>query len=338
MHGLLDGPRRRGRAAALAGIAALALQGCSVFAPRDAAPEVDLDRIAQNLVYTLVQLPETNPLTTTVQVADPVTPFGEEVVALIREAGYGIQSVPDDRGRNYLRYRVQRTASEIGTETRYAVSIGEVGVERAYETVDGRLLPVSEQRVSGSASRGIDTNDDLFDPTGEASLPSAALFDDELAPALADAATGTLTPIEIERDAPPPDSFGSRVKQNLYDGLSSNYAELFADYGDVDTVDISFPNDSMRLGHEQKRIIEGYAARLRPATDLLSVIGCSHGNTTITNGNSVLAIGRANRVKEALIYAGVPPEAVLDEGCWASGYHAVFPKRGVVLTLKRRLG
>lgn len=39
--------------------------------------------------------------------------------------------------------------------------------------------------------------------------------------------------------------------------------------------------------------------QMNPDTDVLSVIGCSLEPTAIQNGNSLLAIGRANRVKES---------------------------------------
>ena len=318
-------------APALLGLALL-VQGCAALGPRDGVPRDGLERIAQDLVFTLVQLPATNPLTTTVQLSDPVTPFGREVAALVREAGYGIQSVPDDRGRHYLRYRAEHVASELGTETRYAVSIGDVAVERAYGTVDGRVVPVSAQRVSGASGRSVELDEALFGPSPDPTV-HAVRFDDQSTPLFTDAAGRT----ESDPSAAP-GSFAARVKRNLYDGLSSNYAALFASYADVATTTIAFPNDSMRLGDAQKRAIEGYAERFRPETDLVSVIGCSHGATAIDNGNSVLALGRANRVKESLVFAGVPPGAVLDEGCWAGRGHETFPARGVVLTLKRRLG
>ena len=44
----------------------------------------------------------------------------------------------------------------------------------------------------------------------------------------------------------------------------------------------------------------------------------SHGKSELKNGNSVLAVGRANRVKEAFVFAGVDNGKVLDQGCWAA--------------------
>ena len=327
----------RGRLA-LAGALALAFsQGCASLAERDAGSE-DTARIAQNLVYTLTQLPEVNPLTTTVQISDPKTEFGQEVVRLIREVGYGIQPVPDDRGGNYLRYRVSNTASELGTETRYGISIGDVSVERGFAQRDDRLVPVTAQRVDGSEQTYVTLDDALFDAQIGATA-SQVVFDDELEPSFADAAGNAIPVTPTPAPGLSNDDFGARVKQNLYNAnVASNFVDVFAGYEDVQSATLGFPNDSLRLGERQKAIIERYAAELRPGTDLLSVVGCSHGPTAIANGNTVLALGRANRVKEALAYAGVPPAVVLDEGCWAGTEHEYFPDRGVVLTLKRRPG
>lgn len=317
-------------------ILAAALPGCSATASRTSSSGSDLDLVAQNLVFTLVQLPETNPLSTTVQISEPVTPFGREVARLVEEAGYGIQSVPDDRGGDYLRYRVQQTDSELGSETRYAVSIGAVSVERAYGTVDGRLLPAARQRVEGARSRTVELNDDVFGPVDDASKVADVVFDDDAAPTLVDETSGNSSADLATASAV--SSFAASVKQNRYDRVSSNYAVLFAAYADVSTTTVSFPNDSLRLGDEQKRILDEYAGLLRPETDILSIVGCSNGKTTIPNGNGILAVGRANRVKEALMFAGVPAETVYDEGCWSGSGHESFPARGVVVTLKRRLG
>ena len=310
-------------------------QACVAPAERSegAANEAELDLVAQNLVYTLAQLVELNPLSTTIQLSEPRTSFGRDIVRRIRDVGYGVQSVPDDRGRHYLRYRVQQTTSELSEETRYTVSIGSVSVERAYDRVDGRLVPVSELRVRGSTeSTSVELNDDLF-AIDSASPISTISFNADAQPSIVDA-----TGIESPSTADVPNLFGARLKQNLYGRIDSNYAELFADYDDIDQDNLSFGNDSMRLGAEQKALIADYASRVNPQTDLISIVGCSHGSTSIDNGNSVLALGRTNRVKEALVYAGLSPERILDEGCWAGQYHATFPKRGVVMTLKRRRG
>ena len=91
--------------------------------------------IAENLVDTLTQLPETQPLQTTIQMSAPDTPFGEVLIETLSSAGYGQQIVEGDIGQNVLRYLVENAETETGYRTRYKVEIGEIGVERDYRLV-----------------------------------------------------------------------------------------------------------------------------------------------------------------------------------------------------------
>ena len=125
-------------------------------------------------------------------------------------------------------------------------------------------------------------------------------------------------------------------RQNMYDIGGSNFGRVFDEFYDVSKISVVFSNDSMRLGRSGKTSINQFLSTYNRDTDVVSVVGCSHGRTSIQDGNKRLAIGRADRVAEALIYAGVPENKVLEEGCWASKpFDEVFPRRGVVLTLKR---
>jgi len=119
--------------------------------------------------------------------------------------------------------------------------------------------------------------------------------------------------------------------------MGSNYSNIFSSYKDVQRDVLIFPNDSLRLGAENKTLIQQYAKNLNPETDVLSVIGCSHGSSKVKNGNQLLAIGRANRVKEALIFAGIDQQVILDEACWDKEHYQAMPARGVVLTHKRKI-
>ena len=328
-------------------LACTSLSGCALFGGGpDEEPDPEL--IARNLVNTLAQLPELPPGQTLVQVSTPVTPFGRRVVASLGEAGYGIQEVEADQGSHYVRYRAERAETETGERTRYRVAVGPVSVERDFRVVDGDTLPGSEQRIEGAERQELALNDELFGDALSASLSRASFRPDErpmvldlepsdepelsaanVAASFADAPGGAGAPgAEVDLDA--------LVRENMYDTKRSNYAPLFDDYEDVRQDTLIFPNDSLVLGDDNKAIIADYVRELDPATDVLSVIGCSHGRSAIDNGNELLAIGRANRVKEAFMFAGVSHRQVLDESCWAGSYHPVFPRRGVVLTLKRR--
>ena len=124
--------------------------------------------------------------------------------------------------------------------------------------------------------------------------------------------------------------------RNVMDLGDSNFADLFAGYADVTERTLVFGNDSVRLGTDNKAIVADVARRFDPARDVFSIVGCSLGRTALPNGNERLALGRANRVKEELVQAGVPSERIVDEGCWAGDASERFPSRGVVLTLRRR--
>lgn len=126
-------------------------------------------------------------------------------------------------------------------------------------------------------------------------------------------------------------------EQNVFDLGGSNFQNLLADYSVVKEQVLTFANDSMRLGDVNKQLVNQFVETFDPQTDVFSVIGCSMGPTQVEGGNAALALGRADRVVEALRFAGVEDTQILDEGCWAGdGSLDSLPRRGVVLTLNRR--
>ena len=124
--------------------------------------------------------------------------------------------------------------------------------------------------------------------------------------------------------------------RNIMDLGGSNYAGMLEDYGNVDELILMFPNDSLTLGEANKQLIRDALESFDPNSDTFSIVGCSLGPTRLENGNQALALGRANRVKEELLFAGVPNERIFDEGCWAGESTTTFPSRGVVLTHRRQ--
>jgi len=125
-------------------------------------------------------------------------------------------------------------------------------------------------------------------------------------------------------------------KQNMLDLGESNFASVLQDYAVQASTVLVFDNDSLRLGPKNKDILLDMADQYNARTDLFSLIGCSHGPSSKANGNEYLAIGRANRVKEELIYANVSASNILDEGCWAPTSQNDLPARGVIVRILRR--
>ena len=122
---------------------------------------------------------------------------------------------------------------------------------------------------------------------------------------------------------------------NLFETGTSRYQDILQNYEVVDTAELVFPDDSLLLGKDNKNAIWKFAHSFNTETDVLSVIGCSHGSTKLENGNGYLANGRAFRVKEEFLSVGLAPKHVLEEGCWANVAHQTMPARGVVVQHKR---
>lgn len=313
----------------------LGLTGCSTLglkAPWDKEPRPDYDLIAENLVNSLAQFPHLNPLMATVQVAPPRSRFERKVEGELRERGYKLERVKGQKGLNRVTPEIRQVKTEAGEQELYVLSVGQVSVERQFEVIADKTVPASKQVIRGSRERNITLDDGIFAvPDTEFSDVAFEEYEgpgiDEM---LAAARPGALD--WFNRDEEP-----SVIKKNMYETLVSNYSNVFTGYEDVDQSILVFPNDSLRLGDVNKGIIERYVAEMDPDTDVLSVIGCSHGETEISNGNSLLALGRANRVKEALLFSGLEHDKILEEGCWAPQlFDEVMPRRGVVLTLKRQ--
>lgn len=290
------------------------------------------DLIAANLVNSIVQIPLLNPLITPVQMADPTSDYETQLQAALTDRGFQIEPLSDESEAFQVNADIDRGSSSAGRHKNYSLNIGPITVARGYRVIDGDTVPVTPQHISGTNERAITINDDLFEDS-DITLASA-----EFEP-LGDSEKVTIIAVPIEKAEPKllaANDVAGPTK-NLFETGQSNYVEVFDRYEDVEQSVLIFPNDSLRLGDNNKQIIEQYVSKMDPDTDVLSVIGCSIGQTGIKNGNSLLALGRANRVKEAFLFSGLEHEQILEEGCWApEAFTEALPRRGVVVTLKRQ--
>lgn len=315
---------------------ATTLSACGVLGDKMPWAEqdpVDYSLISTNLVDAISQYPRLSPQLATVQVTKPDNAFERQVHKEMRQQGFKLESGDDVQGVNGVNAVVRGPEADLsGSEALYILSIGGISAERKFETVDGRTVPSSELILRGGDERTVTLNDpELFDGFDSAFSKVAFMpLDAVVISEVPKAAVATRVPSESEGKLPP------IVKRNMYETRESNFSSIYTDYEDVEKKILIFPNDSLRLGETNKRIIERYVSMMEPETDVLSVIGCSHGKTAISNGNSLLALGRANRVKEAFLFSGIEHDSVMEEGCWAPRhFDEMMPRRGVVLTLKR---
>lgn len=331
-------------------IAMLLTSGCSMFGGQDkgfsfknlgfnsakerqSEQEPAYDKIAANLVNSLAQVPRLNPDTTAVQVSDSTHAFDEALKDALASEGFEMNYSRHNADALRVTSDVQKMTSVTGLAHQiFHVDIGDVSVSRGYAAVDGSTVPVTSQMFKGTEAHDIKTNDELF------GQPDQSLATIEF---LKPNSEGKERIKSVSSEPTEPRLLAANAsdarRQNYFESGRSNYEGVFRQYEAVDSSVLIFPNDSLRLGGTNKAIIEQYVAKMNPETDVLSVVGCSLGPTSINNGNSLLAIGRANRVKEAFLFSGIEHDQVLEEGCWAPGRAGMeLPTRGVVVTLKRQ--
>jgi len=339
-------------------LASVALGGCATvdaarervagwIMPATTAPTVgaaEHDAIARNLVYTLVQIEGLDPFSTSLAYRAPRTPFGATVLQRLRDAGYGVRIVDAANPAPVVAARLGESISSTGRAIVASLQLGAVTIEREYGSPEGSLVPLSDMRLEGTAADGVVLNDDaVFGDDTRAAFTSLAIAGADAAPALRslDDIDRLLARVSGPDEGAAPEAsrsaFARSVRENLLTRGESNYVELFADYTDLSRDVLIFPRgDIHRLGEENKRRLAKVLERFDPSTDVLSLVGCSHGRTEIPGGNAFLANTRAVRVKEELAFMGMDTANVLDEGCWAPRHRTDrWPSRGVVLTHKR---
>lgn len=207
------------------------------------------------------------------------------------------------------------------------------------EGFDSPVARLDEERRLANEIQNLSTEVAVTSPTTD--LPKA-LIERPASPATPEATQPGLPEefaiASVREDRRYLDNSGFSIvaKQNLAESGTSNYDGLLATKKNVAEEILIFGDDSYVLGARNKKILNGIMSSFDPATDVIQVVGCSTGTTKIANGNAALAIGRANRVKEALLYSGIAHDKIFDEGCWSPTANSTpFPNRGVVVTVKR---
>lgn len=283
---------------------------------------------------------------TTIQVnTDTTDPIRDHLIEKFSQAGYGIQQVSADQGSNFLSYNKQETQVDDKTRIKFAVTIGAIDVSREYFlTGPNSLATASTFRLSGTrapvsvnektSARKQVPNADFSAVTYVASLnleeqvPVISLITPDLVNQVA----------SIQSSAPSLNALNSSNVEvnNLFYAEASTFSSLLDNRERIARQVVVFGNDSMILGDTNKLIIDQFVNNRVADKDLISLVGCSNGPTALEIGNEGLALGRAQRVTQALVARGIARDRILDEGCWAPvSAGDKFPGRGVVLELWR---
>lgn len=331
----------------------LALSGCAVSDRYGSGNVAGVSASGQSLPLTdmamfddlagmVAQVYE--PLNTTLQInRDNNDPRMQYFVDALANKGFGIQRVSADQGANYLSYT--RKSTEEPDEIHLSVAVGAVLIGRDYRQLRGNAVsPSSVVRLSGTRIPVV--VEDAPTPQFKVENPDfsdaryvASLGLDEASPVIS-LITPELVSNISNRAANGPSLQALNSSQievnNLFYGNESTFASVLDNYNRIDRQVIVFGNDSMVLGDTNKQLIEQFVDTKLTDKDVISLVGCSNGPTALEIGNEGLALGRAQRVTQALMSHGVSRDQVLDEGCWApTNVGDRFPSRGVVMELWR---
>ncbi|MFT6307646.1 MAG: hypothetical protein ACJA0Z_002815 [Halioglobus sp.] len=308
-------------------------------------PSVD-QTIVEDLANVIAQIYD--PLTTTLQInATKSDRTLNHFAAVLAMKGFGIQRVSADQGSNYMSYSKTEYNLDDSSNVNFAVAVGAVSVTRKYQLLTNNVVaPASTVRLAGTRAP-VTINDtassrkQVKDPSFSKAQYVASLSLDEQTPIIS-----LITP-EIVRNIAAQSSDGPSLRalnsskievNNLFYANQSTFSSVLDDRSKIYKYVVVFGNDSMVLGDSNKSLIDQLVENVLIDDDIVSLVGCSNGPTSLGIGNEGLALGRASRVTEALMARGVPRDNVLDEGCWApvAEEEDRFPSRGVVLELWRR--
>jgi len=352
----------------------LLLSACQSV-PKDAAlPSAGVDASGQgyrsdmigNLLNVLPQL--IDPWGATIQIGglNNINADLEIAANKLAELGYALQRVDADQGSHYLTVRDlpanNTKASSTDDLTRIQIVVGDVELTRSYKlvrfagdvSINGGVIPRQGQVIMpaspllvGGSRKVVSLDEDAYKELSTiknvesfsvkysnvsviaGGVPAISLITKEVVDSIADNATSA-SGIQALLSQ-------SGSKENISASGATTLQSVLDNYVKLDRQTIIFPNDSFFLGTEGKLAVRKLVKRFSVSTDVLGIVGCSNGKTSLDIGNEGLALGRAKRVSEELLVNGVPSDRVFDEGCWSSSSDTNgFPSRGVVIDLWRR--
>lgn len=293
--------------------------------------------IANDFLNVIVRVPDFIPGRTQFTAALPRTRYGELLMEGIRQAGFAIVLGPSSELPR-LSYDIDLPTSDPQNLHTFYVSVGSVHLKRSYEIVDDRIAPASQMLMAG-----LDFNDLRPMGVGVTSDRGSQSIEPDVGNAGFESSAGSQQPSGLSELKVPylnrllsEDTEWNPLGANMYESRSSVYEPLFADstaqYTELSSRVLVFPNDSLVLGEVNKRYLLELVSQIHAGHDVIRIIGCSHGKTDLDEGNQRLARGRAIRVREELLHAGVDDAAILHEACWADEhFDDMMPRRGVVI-------
>lgn len=278
-----------------------------------------LQLIATNLVATLVQIPEMLPATATLQVNTPQTAFGNSVVRALEDAGFGMQLVSADQGKNYVSYSKRLSETESGMVTDYELAVGRIRLSREYIIRGNAVFPSSLMKVTGTSSvADIDLADNIFSEQGGdgSAFISGALNTGAPGPS---AAIDTIDVMDFDElpleKRTRQDKVFAVARQRYFQSDAQRRMPSLDDFNKYRrTVLIFDDNTTQMLGSLNKSAVR-LMVREFSDNDIMLIKACLDAD-----GSNEASLNRAIRVEEELAGLGIPTQSAYIAPCARASY------------------
>ncbi|MBX2839250.1 MAG: hypothetical protein KTR35_20515 [Gammaproteobacteria bacterium] len=290
------------------------LGGNAAVVAATSVPELlQLRLVATDLVAALVQLPELNPVSVTLQVSPPKTAFGNVVVRTLEEAGYGLQRVQDDAGLNYLSYKKRVAETDAGPINDYEIAVGVVRVQREYVNNEKGIYPSSLMSVSGTRlGPDVELAEDIFVEQGGADVFISGIDlpgQDTEVPKIKEVSVNDYDETPVDRRTAQRQVFEQARRRNSLADLGNAAIDL-NEFERLRRAVLIFNDNQTRLmGVGNKQAVR-LLVREFEVGDVYEITAC-----TDADGSNDSALARGIRVEEEFIGHGVPVQSLLIAPC-----------------------
>ena len=313
------------------------ISGCSGAPTREVLPSAADRLIAKDFAQIVSQVERFDPGSTIFRIPRPIGPVNPFDFALREEfsiLGYNIEflSFNSDVSDPVISHRVELTSSGDGEMRTYTVSLSGASFRRGYAiNNEGQVRPVTTMQAKGIESEVLRQDDSIFGTDLNADPENTELTAQDFPSGVISQALASSGPNPVDEDLINvpilPDTVVSASSGSALQGTRIVGESL-----------LIFRGDSLVLGEENKRRVVSVVENYRSRSDVFSLLGCVRGEDLDWEENaSELALGRTERIRSELRYAGIPNDKIKIEECARDiGAEALdLPADSVLLLLNR---
>ncbi len=308
------------------------LVGCASTPPQQEALPTIADRlVAKDFTQIIAQVEELDPTSTVLRMPRPIGFLGSFDAALREEfliVGYSIEYLDYELNLEdpVISHTLTRSKKDDGEVLVYTVSADKIQFRRGYEVdADGLIQPITTMQVKGIDSEILRQDDTIFDAVADS--PENDAGSDDAGITVADRLPD---PIGEELIVIPP---VVDVPAELSEAVDLQNMRI------VNESLLTFENQSLVMGESNKNRVRELITEFNSRSDVFSLYGCAgQDQISWTEEFSELALGRTDRVRSELLYAGIPGDKILIEQCDGDAAESgpELPEDSVLLLLNRR--